>query len=125
MKNLIKVGDIIEITEPTNCMRGDVMKVVRIEKKLLRLMSSKGTYHIALPKGVKKTTKAFNTRWLTNLGESEGEFILSELSRGHIQRTLFIGQPKPTREYNTNELLNMNMVGVYDLGTCDCSICKK
>ena len=65
-------------------------------------------------------------RHLTNTHVSEQASTLSALYAGHEgKRDLYVGKPNavPMITYSQPELIKQGMVGIYEIGQCECSMC--
>lgn len=59
--------------------------------------------------------------WITNIHDKEAEEFANELSERHDLCAIMIGKPKPTDTYTTDQLIDMEIVGLYacDYSTAD------
>ncbi|MCK5012939.1 MAG: hypothetical protein KAS66_03900 [Candidatus Omnitrophica bacterium] len=67
-------------------------------------------------------------RFLTNTHAMDQSKTLKSLYIGHEgKRYLFVGKPKatPMITYSQPELIKQGMIGIYERGSCGCSMCTK
>lgn len=53
-------------------------------------------------------------KWLTNCFPGDAERYMQELKIGHIGRILRIGLPQASRSHTQEELIEMQIVGIYE-----------
>jgi hypothetical protein len=53
--------------------------------------------------------------WLTNVKEDEAADASKRLRRGYVGRRIRIGEPKATSAFGTSALVEMGLVGLYEV----------
>lgn len=67
-----------------------------------------------------------NYKYITNAHVTDYEKTICDLTVGHKgMRQLFKGLPQATKTYTTSQLEEMDVVGIYQNGLCECQFCKK